>query len=629
MGQVLVNEQYLIDTAAEIKRQLHNDEPITPAEFSSKINKINPNYTPNKKGIIINSIDESTGLPTDVSFVGYTKIPSYCFYYTMYTNGCTFYKAVDNIHLPADLTEIGSYAFYQCTGLKNLYLTDTIKTIGSNAFYYCSNLIFEELPKELTTIGTHAFYYCRKLPLEKLPDGITSIGKYAFYYCDALKLKELPQQLKSIEEYCFYNCTNLVLEKLPDSLEIINNNGLSNCTKISLTELPEGLKTIGTYAFSGCSKITINKIPEGVTTIDRYAFQSCTSITNLSLPANLKTLGDYAFQSCTGLKEITIPKGITNIPQYCFKSCTGLETVTILGDITAVNSYAFNSCSSLTNLILPHVTKVPTCSSSSNLSGTKLASGYIEVPATLVDNFKSTNYWSTYKDNIIPVRLRKINVSNTYINAFKGSKQLEVFYNDTITDDAVLGEQAGYTIEVVGNATLNEDTLMLTLTENANVGDTITVTITSTYNPEITSTQEIEIIYAEPVVELNLNDGQWIDSGETIDGNIVYKSDAGSYNINYGKSIAKITVNNIEHLKLYIRSNAESTYDYTEAFNTDVTASRSYGKYTTKGAQSDSVYKECIYELDDKEHTIEIMYSKDSRNNINDDRGYFYIGEYS
>ncbi len=629
MGQVLVNEQYLIDTAAEIKRQLNDDRPITPAEFSSKINKINPNYISNQKGIIINSIEESTGLPTDVSFVGYTKLPAYCFYYGIYNDGGAFSKASNNIHLPSDLIEIGKYAFYYCNKLTDLYLADTIKTIGEYAFYYCNKLPLEKLPDNLTSIGNYAFYYCSKMDLEKLPDNLTSIGQSAFQNCTALKLKELPQQLKSIENYCFYSCTNLALEKLPDSLENLNNNCFSNCSNLLLTDLPEGLKTIGTYAFNSCSKITINKIPQGVTDIGNYAFQSCTSITNMELPVNLKTLGTYAFQSCTGLKEITIPKGITNVPQYCFKSCTGLETVTILGDITAVNSYAFNSCSSLTNLILPHVTKVPTCSSSSNLSGTKLASGYIEVPASLVDSFKSTSYWSTYKDNIIPVRLRKISISNTYINAFKGSKQLEVFYNDTITDGAVLGEQAGYTIEVVGNATLNEDTLMLTLTENANVGDTITVTITSTYNQEITSTQEIEIIYAEPIVELNLNDGQWIDSGETIDGNIVYKSDAGSYNVNYGKSIAKITVNNIEHLKLYIRSNAESTYDYTEAFNTDVTASRSYGKYTTKGAQSDSVYKECIYELDDKEHTIEIMYSKDSRNNIGDDRGYFYIGEYS
>ena len=118
------------------------------------------------------------------------------------------------------------------------------------------------------------------------------------------------------------------------------------------------------------------------------------------------------------------------------------------------------------------------------------------------------------------------------------------------------------------------------------------------------------------------------DSGTAIDGNIVYASNAGSYNTDNGKSIATITVEGLTLLKLYIRSYAESTYDYTEAFEIDKDPIRGNGKFTTTGAQSSSTYKECVYNLDGEIHTINIMYSKDGSGHTNDDRGYFYIGEW-
>ena len=213
------------------------------------------------------------------------------------------------------------------------------------------------------------------------------------------------------------------------------------------------------------------------------------------------------------------------------------------------------------------------------------------------------------------------------INTYNDNKTANIIvtYNGGATSLYYL-EQEGYTLSVSGNATTEDN--VLTLTNNAQVGDIITVTVTSTYDTSISSTQEIEVVYKEPSISVNLNDGQWIDSGTTADnGNIIYKSDAGSYHTNNGKSIAVLTVNGYTNIKLYIRSYAESSFDFTEAFAIDTAAIRGKGLFTTKDKQYETNYVECIYELDGGTHTIEIMYSKDSSSNENDDRGYFYIGE--
>ena len=88
---------------------------------------------------------------------------------------------------------------------------------------------------------------------------------------------------------------------------------------------------------------------------------------------------------------------------------------------------------------------------------------------------------------------------------------------------------------------------------------------------------------------------------------------------------------------IYIRSNAESNYDYTIAGNIDAAIPNSNAvsgnliKSTTSGNQKDGTaigdYTEVDYTNIDstKEHTIWVMYKKDGGGDIGDDRGYVLI----
>lgn len=128
--------------------------------------------------------------------------------------------------------------------------------------------------------------------------------------------------------------------------------------------------------------------------------------------------------------------------------------------------------------------------------------------------------------------------------------------------------------------------------------------------------------------EVDLNGGQWVDSGTKIDGHTVYKSDAGSYNIGNGTSTCTVKVSGYSSVTVYARSYAESNYDYLEVGPLDGTVTRnsSSNVLTTQGKQSSTTYLSHTFTIEDKgQHTFQILYSKDSSSNTHDDRGYFYI----
>lgn len=128
--------------------------------------------------------------------------------------------------------------------------------------------------------------------------------------------------------------------------------------------------------------------------------------------------------------------------------------------------------------------------------------------------------------------------------------------------------------------------------------------------------------------EVDLNGGQWVDSGTQVDGHTVYKSDAGSYHIDNGTSTCTVKVSGYSSVTVYARSYAEPSYDFLEVGPLDGTATRdaSSNVLTTQGNPSSTTYSSYTFTIKDKEqHTFQILYSKDSSSNAYDDRGYFYI----
>lgn len=135
-----------------------------------------------------------------------------------------------------------------------------------------------------------------------------------------------------------------------------------------------------------------------------------------------------------------------------------------------------------------------------------------------------------------------------------------------------------------------------------------------------------------PEYSVNLND-QWRLSEEIpnpdpeqFDG--VYES-FSNWNVNGGKADMRIEIENYSDFTIYIRSNAESSYDYVDVYELDK-------KYTgnvyatTKDKQNSGTnigaYQKVTFNnIPFGKHTIYIRYKKDGGDNRGTDRGYVLI----
>lgn len=156
----------------------------------------------------------------------------------------------------------------------------------------------------------------------------------------------------------------------------------------------------------------------------------------------------------------------------------------------------------------------------------------------------------------------------------------------------------------------------------------------------LTATCDVTSKYI-PIINTDLTyHGAWVDSGITIDDYTVYQSN-DSYNVNNAWDTMKITFSNTDSFDIYIRSYAESTFDYVlvSTLNNDYLANctttsairnaynnSTYTKAYTRGKQSATNYELVQFtDLDPtQEYYFYVIYQKDNSTNSNDDRGYAY-----
>ena len=157
------------------------------------------------------------------------------------------------------------------------------------------------LPAGITEICQYAFYNCKKLTNITFPNSITSIGNKAFWGCTGLTSIIIPDGVRSIGEWAFYHCSGLTSITIPDSVTRVGSNAFSDCP----------IKTAIIPAISSlCVAINTNSTLETVvitsgTSIRDYAFRECYGLKNITIPDSVTSIGSYAFYECKGLTNIT------------------------------------------------------------------------------------------------------------------------------------------------------------------------------------------------------------------------------------------------------------------------------------------------------------------------------------
>lgn len=197
--------------------------------------------------------------------------------------------------------------------------------------------------------------------------------------------------------------------KLESILETVNNlptagGGADNTVIDALIERTlsgaysnDRVTTIGDYAFRK-APVTSVDFPN-VTGIKDGAFYYCENLETINFP-KLKNMGVSAFFGCTNLRNAVFPE-LKAAVINAFGNCRELVSAD-LSKALGLYSGAFQDCPKLVTVILRKVDGICTLGSTDIFKKTKIESGtgYVYVPAALVDSYKAATNWTVYADQI-------------------------------------------------------------------------------------------------------------------------------------------------------------------------------------------------------------------------------------
>ncbi len=262
-----------------------------------------------------------------------------------------YIKFIENVVIEDGVTNIGKYAFYNCSSLKNVTIPNSVTSIGYFAFEGCKNLENITIPEGITNIKSYSFEDCSSLERITIPESVVNIGDRVFGGCKNLKeinVQENNQNYKSIDG---------VLYTKDETIIIAYPIGKTDTEYV----ISDGTTDIRDDAFYGCNNLENITIPESVTTIGETAFRDCINLKSMMIPNSVTEIGSYAFCDCRNLKNVTISNRVTHIEDHTFAGCSSLKSITIPNSVTRIDNVAFavenfeslDYFGSLENIIIP------------------------------------------------------------------------------------------------------------------------------------------------------------------------------------------------------------------------------------------------------------------------------------
>ena len=435
--------------------------------------------------------------------------------------------------------------------------------------------------RDVTTIGNYAFT-SKYLSSIDIPNSVTSIGDYAFQYNNSLKNIAIPDGVTSIGKFAFEYCSSLTSVTIPDSVATIGYAAFKDCEH--LTEFK------GTYAEDGGRILVMD---------GKLMVFAPYGLTTYNIPNNVTSIGDTAFMGCK-LTSVIIPSSITEIGDRAFISCAKLASVYCMSTTT------------------------PALLQDGRTFDNNADGRIIYVPTGSLSTYRSANGWNEYSSYMKVFEYVPTECTSLTITAD------DVVGNATSTTIYYTAETSGFDCYGVPKSQIVTGTAQsYQFSKNSSTTESIERTITFTYLGQTATTKITQGPAVASYYTISTND-QWRLStsvsnpdSSLYDG--VYES-YSNYNKDNGVATMYIDIEGYTEFSIYVRSDAESTYDYVTVSELDSTTQ----KMSTSGKQNSgtaiSNYTKVTYTgIDGGKHRITIIYKKDSSQHRGTDRGYLII----
>lgn len=390
------------------------------------------------------NLNNSASFVKDYAFIGNTiqtvSLPE-CQMIGVYAfSNCT---QLQSVNLPV-CSNLGNYVFQNCVSLSQVNIPNCI-SIGSNAFQYDNKLQSVNFPV-CRSIGNIAFQNCTSLSQVNIPV-CSIIGNSAFQNCVSLSQINI-SNCGYIGNGAFQSCILLTQIDINAS---VGNNTFLGCINLSKVNL-DNCSVTGTGIFNNCSSLEELSLNLNFYTVLPYTnnMLANTKIINgtgsIYVPAEqyskyIISSGWSSLSARFVSVEYSGPilsysdgfvYGRTNAIDSTFSTYLGIQKSNVtkveLPDCKYIRKMAFTEFNSLTeisigsncqyleasacfqcwNLTKFTITTSYVCPADFNIfQNTKIkqsaTEGFIYVPASLVDAYKSDRYWGVYESKIFPI----------------------------------------------------------------------------------------------------------------------------------------------------------------------------------------------------------------------------------
>ena len=633
------------------------------------------------------------------TFLPATVLGYYCYYDMFY--GCTNLIKAPKLPAKILNLSCYNNMFYNCTSLTTapeLPATTLTDSCYSGMFYGCNSLNTAPALPATTLVQNcyrSMFSNCKNLinaPTLPATRAATSCYNNMFSNCTSLvNAPELPAT--TLSTYCYYQmfsgCTNLrnspslPATKMADycyAYMFLNCSSLVASPTLPATTLADSCYK---YMFSNCQSInTAPELPAITlkTGCYSYMFEKCSNLTNApTLPATTLagTCYDHMFS-------------YSNVLPDCSNIDFTSNEVVASGGLRGLFAGTKVTNDDLTNILpldsnedywLPVTTLTSNCYSQMFENCTNIT----KAPTLPAKTLPSYSYQEMFKgcSNLNNVRMfaTDISATNCLVNWMNGVSSTGIFVKDiemktiptgipsaweivdnyipqecvslTISADNVSGRRTSTTIHweattngvdfynnPVNGIVLSGTATSEEFSQNTSYTDTVERTISFTYIGVTATTTIIQDVWKDVSYTVDLNNNWQLSTEITNPDSNVYEGVYESFS-NQGKdntaAIMYVDIVGYETFQLYIRSYAESSYDYVMVSQLDKTInnSSSYSDTTlvkahTRASQNSGTtigsYKLVEFTgIDGGEHRITIVYRKDSSSSNGTDRGYILI----